>query len=251
MQTPLDYLIVALSALAAGLVNALAGGGTLISFPALTAVGVPAVVANITNAVALLPGYLGGALAQRNDLAGERRKLLIFLPIALLGGIFGSLLVLISGEKLFRALVPWMILFACLLLALGEPLKAWLRGHGQTEERSAWGVLPVGLAAVYGGYFGAGLSVIYLAVLGLTQNDTLTRLNALKQTLSFATNLSAAIIFLFSGQVLWPAALVMMAAALIGGMLGGKLAHALPANLLRGLVVAIGLTVATIYFIRG
>jgi uncharacterized protein len=248
---PIDYLIIALAALAAGLINALAGGGTLITFPVLSAVGLPVVAANITNTVALLPGYLGGILAQRADLKTQGKQLLLFVPAGLIGGLTGGALLLVSGEKLFRQLVPYLILLASLLLALGEPLKAWLKRRGHTGGSSKWAALPVGLAAVYGGYFGAGLSVIILAVLGLTQSENLTRLNALKQAISFSANLAAAIFFLFSGQVVWSAALVMMGMALLGGALGGRLAGRLKPEVLRWLVVAIGLVVAGIYFLRG
>lgn len=246
-----DYLIIALAALAAGIINALAGGGTLITFPVLSAVGLPAVAANVTNTVALLPGYLGGVLAQRADLMAQKRRLWIFAPAGLAGGLIGALLLLLSGEKLFRQLIPYLILLASLLLALGEPLKAWLKRRGRAGADSRWGVLPVGLAAVYGGYFGAGLSVIILAVLGLTQDENLTRLNALKQAVSFCANLAAAVFFLFSGQVVWAAALVMMGFALLGGALGGRLAGRLKPEYLRWLVVAIGVVVAAIYFVRG
>jgi uncharacterized membrane protein YfcA len=247
----IDYIFVALAALAAGVINALAGGGTLLTFPVLSAVGIPAVSANITNTVALLPGYLGGILAQRADLREQRRQLLLFVPAGLVGGLAGGALLLLSGEKLFRQLIPYLILLASLLLALGEPLKAWLKRRGASAGNSAWAALPVGLAAVYGGYFGAGLSVIILAVLGLTQNQNLTRLNALKQAISFSANLAAAVFFLFSGQVVWPAALVMMGMALLGGALGGRLAGRLKPEILRWLVVSIGVVVAVIYFLRG
>jgi uncharacterized protein len=248
---PIDYLFIALAALAAGTINALAGGGTLITFPVLNAVGVPNVPANITNTIALLPGYLGGILAQRADLKTQRRQLLLFVPAGLIGGLTGGALLLLSGEKLFRQLIPYLILVASLLLALGEPLKAWLKRRGQAASDSKWAALPVGLAAVYGGYFGAGLSVIILAVLGLTQRENLTRLNALKQAISFSANLAAAVFFLFSGQIVWSAALVMMGMALLGGALGGRLAGKLKPEVLRWLVVSIGVVVAIIYFIRG
>jgi hypothetical protein len=251
LTNPLEIIFIALAALAAGLINALAGGGTLITFPVLTAVGLPAVAANITNTVALLPGYLGGILAQRADLKTQAKQLWLFVPAGLIGGLAGGALLLLSGEKLFRQLVPYLILAASLLLALGEPLKAWLKRRGQSGSSSNWAALPVGLAAVYGGYFGAGLSVIILAVLGLTQSENLTRLNALKQAVSFSTNLAAAVFFLFSGQVVWPAALVMMGMALLGGALGGRLAGRLKPEVLRWLVVAIGVVVAAIYFVRG
>jgi hypothetical protein len=251
-----DFVLVALAALAAGAVNALAGGGTLITFPMLTAVGIPAVAANVTNTVALCPGYLGATLAQSKDLQGQRRRLWLALPAGVLGGIVGGVLLLNTGERTFRALVPFLILMASGLLAVQDPLRAWLlRRSGQAKSSSPmaaerWVVLPVGLAAVYGGYFGAGLSVIVLAVLGLVLDDTLTRLNAVKQAISFSTNIAAAIFFLFSGEVVWPAALVMAVGALAGGALGGRLAGRIKPATLRWTVVVIGVVVATLYLLR-
>ena len=249
-----EYILVALAAVAAGAINALAGGGTLITFPALLAAGLPAVAANVTNTVALCPGYLGGTYAQRNDLLGQRRRLLIFLPAGVLGGVIGGILLLLSGERLFRDLVPYLILGASGLLALQDPVRAWLlrragkSGGSSTSELGAAAL--VTLAAIYGGYFGAGLSVIVLAVLGLLVEDTLTRLNAVKQAVGFATNVAAAVYFLFSGQVVWMAALVMAAGALLGGWLGGRLASRVKPSTLRWLVVAIGVTVGVIYLVR-
>ncbi len=243
-----SYLLAGLAAVAAGLVNALAGGGTLITFPALVALGIPAVAANVTSTVALCPGYLGGTLAQRRDLAGQRRRLNLLLPAGVLGGVIGGFLLLHTGERLFREIVPYLILLASALLAVSDPLRAWLlRRAGQaaaSNPEGAWAVVPVGLAAVYGGYFGAGLSVILLAVLGLVLNDSLTRLNALKQVIAFSANLAAAVFFLFSGHVVWTVALVMMAGALLGGVLGGRLAGRVKPAVLRWLVVAIGGIVA-------
>jgi uncharacterized membrane protein YfcA len=251
---PLQYIFVALAALAAGMVNALAGGGTLITFPVLMAVGLPAVSANVTNTVALCPGYLGGFLAQRKDLEGQKQRLWLFLPAGAIGGLIGGFLLLQTGEKLFRDLVPWLILLASGLLALQDPLRAWLARRAQQGHKSAsetWALVPVGLAAIYGGYFGAGLSVIVLAVLGLVLDDSLTRLNALKQGISLAVNVAAAVYFVFSGQVNWIVALVMAVGALLGGAIGGKLASRVKPSVLRWMVVAIGLTVAIIYLVRG
>ncbi len=245
-----------LAAVAAGAVNALAGGGTLITFPMLTAVGVPALAANVTNTVALCPGYFGATLAQRSDLRGQRRRMLLLLPAGALGGIAGGILLLNTGERLFRALVPLLILLASGLLAVQEPVRAWLvrrAGAARTDAgpgSGAAGALPVGLAAVYGGYFGAGLSVIVLAVLGLTLDDSLTRLNALKQSISLSVNVAAALLFLFSGQVVWPAAAVMAAGALAGGAMGGRLAGRVRPSTLRWIVVATGVTVAVVYLAR-
>lgn len=203
-MTPLNYLLVGLAAMAAGAVNALAGGGTLITFPMLTAVGVPTVMANVTNTVALCPGYFGATLAQMKDLRGQERRLWFVLPAGAIGGIVGGVLLLYTGEKIFKDIVPYLILLASGLLAIQDPVRAWLTRRlaqaGTTARAEAWAALPISLAAVYGGYFGAGLSVIILAVLGLTLDDSLTRLNALKQSVAFATNIAAAIFFLFSGR---------------------------------------------------
>lgn len=250
----IDLILIALAAMAAGAVNALAGGGTLITFPVLTAVGLPAVAANITNTVALCPGYLGATLAQANDLRGQRRRLWLLWPAAILGGIIGGLLLLVSGERVFRSLVPFLILLASGLLAAQDRVRAWLLRRAQRSDHAAsveaWMALPVGLAAVYGGYFGAGLSVIVLAVLGLGLDDSLTRLNALKQSISLSVNVAAALFFLFSGQVVWLAAAVMAVGALVGGALGGRLAGRIQPSLLRRIVVVIGVAVAAIYLVR-
>lgn len=253
---PLQYLLIALAAVGAGAINALAGGGTLISFPTLTAMGVPAIAANVTNTVALSPGYLGATLAQKAAILDQRQRLWLLVPAAL-GGLVGGLLLLNTSERLFRELVPFLILAASLLLAVQEPLRRWLTrrasaaGAEHAGHAESWAALPIFLAAIYGGYFGAGLSVIILAVLALVLDDSLTRLNALKQAVAFVTNLTAAAFFLFSGQVIWSIAAVMAVGALVGGALGGRLAGRVPPATLRRIVVVIGIAVAIIYFIRG
>jgi uncharacterized membrane protein YfcA len=254
MTSGLDFLLVALAAAAAGAVNALAGGGTLITFPTLLAIGIPAVAANVTSTVALCPGYLGATLAQAKDLRGQKNRMRLLLPAGALGGIAGGFLLLDTGERTFRALVPFLILLASLLLAVQDPVRAWLAHRtGRSPSPAAgekWAVLPVALAAVYGGYFGAGLSVIVLAVLGLILADSLTRLNAVKQGISFSTNTAAAILFLFSGRVVWAAAILMAVGALLGGALGGRLAGRIQPATLRWIVVGIGIIVAAIYMLR-
>jgi uncharacterized protein len=255
MLTPLDYVLVALAALAAGLVNALAGGGTLISFPMLTFVGIPPVAANITNTVALCPGYLGATFAQSADLRGQKHRLWWAVPAGVVGGLLGAWLLLNTGERVFRQLIPFLILLACGLLAVQDPMRRWLQKRSQQAGArpisETWAAAPVGLAAVYGGYFGAGLSVIVLATLGLILDDNLTRLNALKQAIAFSANIAAALLFVFSGRVVWSAALVMAVGALIGGALGGRLAGRVKPATLRRVVVAIGVIVAVIYLVRG
>jgi uncharacterized membrane protein YfcA len=253
MPTLLQFLLAALAAMAAGAINALAGGGTLITFPMLVALGVPAVAANVTNTVALCPGYLGGTLAQKKDLQGQSKRLWFVLPAAIVGGVLGGWLLLQTGEKLFTDLIPWLILLASGLLAIQDPVRAWLTrrmgvGQGAGLEKLSW--LPVGVASIYGGYFGAGLSVIVLSALGLTINETMTRLNALKQAIAFAVNVAAAIFFVFSGKVVWPLTIVMAVGALLGGTLGGKLAGKIKPSTLRWTVVTIGVIIAIIYFFK-
>ena len=247
MESDLAYGLVALAAFAAGAVNALAGGGTLVTFPVLTAVGLPAVVANITNAVALCPGYFGGTWSQRKDLTGQGARLRLLLPLGAAGGVLGAWLLLLSGEKLFRTLVPWLILTASFLLAAQDPLKAFVARWRQDGDHRAAAATPIAIAAVYGGYFGAGLGVVMLATLGLTLDDNLTRLNAVKQALSCVINVAAAAFFLFSGQVNWPVAGVMAVAALLGGLLGGKLAGRISSAALRRVVVTVGIGVGIFY----
>jgi uncharacterized membrane protein YfcA len=249
-----DYLFIALAAIAAGAINALAGGGTLISFPVLIAVGVPPVASNITNTVSLLPGYIGGTLAQWADIKTQMKRLWLILPASIVGGLLGGILLIVTGEEVFGQIVPYLILLASLLLAVQDPVRAWLlkraaeKGNGQVSE--FWSTIPIGLASVYGGYFGAGLSVIVLAALGLTVDESLTKLNALKQAVSFSVNVAAAVFFVFSGYVVWNVVLVMAVAALIGGWLGGKLAGSIKPNHLRWLVVSIGVVVGLIYLFR-
>lgn len=258
----LEYLLVGLAAGAAGAVNALAGGGTLISFPALLAVGVPPVAANVTNTVSLTPGYLGATAAQLRDLRGQRRRMWLLLPVSAVGGLAGGILLLHTGESTFRALVPWLILAASGLLAVQEPVKRWAAARvearsaedGRTRHRPAGKAVAVasagGVAAVYGGYFGAGLSVIILAVLGLALDESLTRLNALKQLMSFAVNITAAVLFAFSGKTVWTAAAVMAVGAIVGGVAGGRLASRVKPRTLRRVVVGIGVVVGVIYLVK-
>lgn len=248
-----DHLLAAVAAAGAGAVNAIAGGGTLISFPALVALGAGRVEANITNTVALCPGYFGGAAAQRSQLTGERGRLVPLSVAAGLGGLTGSILLLATGEAAFKRLVPWLILLACALLG-GQ---AWIRkalrigvgdAHGGTS-------LPVTLAStyvvsIYGGYFGAGLGIMLLAVLGLLFGDPLPRLNALKQVLALVINVVAAGFFATSGEVLWTLALVMAPASLLGGVVGGKLVSRIKPTVLRAVVVTYGTALAVWYLVR-
>jgi uncharacterized protein len=253
MPNPTQLALVGLAGMAAGAVNAMAGGGTLISFPAMTAIGMPAISANVTNTVALWPGMVGGIFAQRRDFAGQSRRLWALVPVAALGGIAGGVLLLYSGERAFRVAVPYLILAAAALLASQDRLRAWLISHPHHQRAGSALVLavPVGLAAVYGGYFGAGLGVVLLAVLGLVLDDSLTRLNGLKQALALAANLAAAVFFIGSGQIDWPVALAVGGGAIVGGSIGGRLAGRIAPTTLRAVVVTLAVIVAVVYLIKG
>jgi uncharacterized protein len=253
-MTALELLIAGLSAVAAGAVNALAGGGTLISFPVLIALGVPPIAANITNAVALCPGYFGATLAQLRNLRGQRARLIALIPASILGGVAGGMILVHTGERTFTALVPWMIMAASVLLAIQEPVRAMvLRRSGDAPHRDrvhGVSVLAIAAASIYGGFFSAGMSVLLVAVLGLTLTDTFTRLNALKQVLAFNVNVAAVVYFLWSGHVIWSAAAVMAIGALLGGALGGRLAARMNPAALRWTIVTIGVGIAIAYWIE-
>ncbi len=243
MLTLLDFVLLFGAALLAGATNALAGGGAIFTFPALIAVGVPPLAANITNTVASCPGYVGGVWGQRRDLAGQSRRALWLVPAAVAGGVAGGVLLLQTPAALFEDLVPWLVIAACLLMALQGRIRRLL-----TERRRLIGMagalLPVLIAGIYGGYFGAGLSIMFLAVLGLAIDDSLTRLNALKQLLSLAVNVAAALLFAGTAAVIWPAALVMAVGSLAGGVIGGRMASLIDPDRLRMIVIAVGVIVA-------
>ncbi len=260
----LDYLAAAGAAAVAGAINALAGGGTLVSFPTLVAIGVPAVPANVTNTVSLVPGYLGGTWAQRDDLKPQAERGRPLLVAAALGGIGGSVLLVSIPSHAFRVAVPYLILASCGLLLFQDRIRDRLRPPGfdlaasadpddpAVDEAAHWRIallVSVFASAVYGGFFGAGLGIMLLAVLGLFSAEPLVKVNALKQALSFVVNLAAAVFFVFSGKVVWELVPVMAAASIVGGVTGGRLVQVIDAALLRGLVVAIGVAVAIAFWV--
>lgn len=243
----LDHLAAAAAALAAGAVNAVAGGGTLITFPALAAVGVPAKTANTTNAVALCPGYFGGTWAQRGDLLGQRRRSIVLGIAGFFGGLCGAFLLLASSERLFRQVVPFLILLACGLLGFQGPIRKLIPVRSSASGDTVPGpvaVVSTFATSIYGGYFGAGIGIMFLAILGLLLPEPLRRVNAVKQLLSFVINVTAATVFVLRGHVAWTLVAVMAPAALVGGNLGGRVAQRLDANRLRTVVVVLGVAAA-------
>ena len=250
----LDHALAAAAAVAAGIVNAVAGGGTLITFPALVALGVPSVQSNITNTVALCPGYFGGAVAQRDDLAHQRHRLRALSGVAAAGGLLGSILLVLSPEDLFEGIVPFLLFLACGLLAFQDRLKRLIPARSAVDGDDDVRPRPLLLAGVfvatiYGGYFGAGLGIILIATLGVLLDDSMAHLNALKQAIALVTNVVAAAFFVFSGDVVWSLVLVMAPAALLGGAIGGRLASRLNPQVMRTVVITIGLIVAFKYLL--
>lgn len=238
-----------------GGVNALAGGGSLLTFPALMGVGIPALAANVTNTVALSPGYVGGTVAQRGDLDGQRRRALAVAIPACIGGVVGGVLLLSAGERLFGQLVPWLILAAAVLIGADPWLKRWVKnrvadGHQPTAGHLVRTSVAAFVGAVYGGFFGAGLGIILLALYSMVVPDNLIRINALKQLTSAVANMSAAVFLVFTGHVVWTAVAVMGVGALVGGILAGRWVRGVDPQVLRGAVVVISIVVAIAYFLK-
>lgn len=234
-----------------GVVNALAGGGSLVLFPALLAVGYPPLAANVTNSVAQCPGYLGFALGSRRALRGQRSRVLSTAGVAVAGGLVGSLLLLVLPAAVFDTVVPALVALASLLLGVQPWLSRWI---GEPEpprpDRRAALVPAVFLGAVYGGYFGGALGVLLIAVLALTAQDDLCRLNAVKGVLSLIISVVTVVVFAIGAPVDWLAVALLAPATLFGGLVGAKLAGRLPSAALRVAVIVVGLAVSIYLFLR-
>jgi uncharacterized membrane protein YfcA len=250
-MTPADALLVVGAGFLGGGVNALAGGGTLLTYPALLAAGLPPVLANTTSSVGLLTGYAGGSLAYREELQGQRSRATRLIGAGVVGAVVGAVLLLVLDPDAFEGVVPYLVLLACALLGFQPRLASWLRGRGTADEHPLWvAQVLIGVGAVYGTFFGAGLGVVMLAVLGLLVADDLQRLNALKGVLSLVINAVGALLFVVTGHVRWDAAALLALGAFGGATLGVKLARRLPPNGIRAGVVVAGVTVATVLLLR-
>ena len=238
--------VVAVSALLAAAVNAVAGGGSLLSFPALLLAGYPPLLANVTNTVGLVLGYAGGSTAYRGELRGQWRRVRDLGVIGALGAVLGAFLLTRTRSSTFEAIVPWLILAGSALTALQPLAGRRIRGDRARARGRVHPVLGVLVFAygVWGAFFGVGLGVMLVAALGLFIDDDLQRLNALKGVLSLVMNLVAAVYFAAFAAVAWEAALLMLPAALAGGFTGVALARRLPATALRVVVVLIGVAVS-------
>ena len=250
-MSAVDLLIAAGVALVAGVINSIAGGGSLILFPTLVALGLPPVAANVTNSVAQWPGYLGSIAGFRAEYAGQRGRLVRFGVVAVLGGATGSVLLLTTPSAAFDVVVPVLVLLASLLLAVQPLLSRWLRTeeHEGPRRDPVWLYVALFLATVYGGYFGGALGVILVGVLGIGLHR-LKLANALKSALSAVTATVTLVVFGLFGPIDWLVIAVAAPASLVGGFLGARIATRIPATPLRIFIVAFGVAVSVYLFIR-
>lgn len=245
--------LIGIAAFAAGALNSVAGGGTFFSFPALLAVGVPPVMANASNSVALWPASLSGAAAYRRELARHRKALPALSVAAFLGGVSGGLLLLATHDNTFSLLIPWLLLVATLLFAFSgqvSRLVTRLRPARHAERHSGPGGLLFQLiVSIYGGFFGAGMGILMLASLAIQGHSDVHEINAIKNWLSAVIYSVAVVTFVVAGAVSWPHTLVMLATATLGGYWGAAMARKIPAVWLRRFIILVG-SVLTAYYFR-
>ena len=248
-----DWTLLVAAALAAGVLNAVAGGGSFLTFPALAFTGVAAIPANATSAVAVSPGYLGSTLGFRAELSRlPRPRLWIESGLCAAGGLVGALLLLVTPAKLFAAVVPWLLVFATAVFALGPRLVV-RRSTGTTANtRFATPGRHAGLllVAMYGGYFNGGLGILLMALYSFTGESDIHVANALKNFNALVLSLLSVAAFTAAGAVAWPQALVMAAAATVGGFAGARIARRMPAAAVRAVVVVTGVVMSTVFFAR-
>ncbi len=250
-MSAVDLLIAAGVALLAGGVNSVAGGGSLILFPTLVALGLGTVEANVTNSVVQWPGYLGGVAGFREEYAGQRGRLVRFGLVALLGGAAGSVLLLTTPSEAFDVVVPVLVLLASVLLAFQPLVNRRLRRSEDDAARRdpAWLYVLLFLATVYGGYFGGALGVILVGLLGVALHR-LRLANALKSALSAVTATISLVVFAIFGDVHWGVVAVAAPASLVGGFLGARVATRIPTTPLRVFIVVFGVAVSVYLFLR-
>lgn len=241
-------LLLMAAAFTAGAINSVAGGGSFITFPSLVFAGVPAVVANASNTVAMVPSAAASAMSYRGDIArlGEQRIKSWFV-LCLIGGAIGAALLLSTSDKTFRQVAPWLLLFATILFVFGTRISLLLRGRLRSNQALMLALLfPI---AVYGGYFGGGIGIMILAAFRLYGLTDIHGMNGIKTILSGSLNCIAALIFISAHQVYWRPTLVMMGAGIAGGYVGPVLARRMKPVVIRAVVIAVG-ALMTIYFFR-
>jgi uncharacterized membrane protein YfcA len=249
LPEPLQLLFIILATVAGSAVNSIAGGGTLLTFPALVGLGVPAIVANATSTVALVPGSFSSLVGYQNELKGARAWAIRFAVPSVIGGVAGALLLLVTPSERFDAVVPWLVLGATGLFMLQRPVMRWLGSRSATVDSPSDPALrppPLSVllfqfgVAVYGGYFGAGIGILMLAALGFMGFTNIHRMNGLKAWGGMCANVVAAATFAMSDLVNWPIAAAMAVAAIAGGYWGSRLAQRVPQERVRQAIVVIG-----------
>ena len=237
-----EALLVLLAGLGAGTINAVVGSGTLLTFPALLAVGYPPVVANVSNNVGLVGGGLSSVFGYRRELAGQRARIMRFGTASLLGGTAGAALLLVLPDSAFEAIVPAFIVAALILIVAQPRLAQRLEKRRRTPSASgpaSW--LAVLVTGVYGGYFGAAQDILLLAFLGIALPDDLQRVNALKNVLATLVNAVSAVVFVIAAHIAWLPVLLIAVGSTAGAQLGARYGRRLPENILRGVIVVVGL----------
>jgi uncharacterized protein len=253
----LHAVVLVVAGALAGVMNSIAGGGTLVTFPSLIWIGIPSIAANATSTVALLPATFGGAVGYRNKIRPIVPWLKLFVPVSLLGGLIGGVLLVQTPSKMFDSLVPFLILFATILFMAQASfarlfgMKSVTARHSPPSKRWIYGsiVFQFGVA-VYGGYFGAGIGILMLASLGMLGFEDIHEMNTLKVILGFLINIVAAVYFVASGLIYWPDAIVMACGAVIGGYSGAHYAQKVPQKKVRMAITSIGLIISGVMFYR-
>lgn len=249
---PGHILLLLFAGVVAGGINAMAGGGSLITFPSLIATGLPSVEANVTNSVSVFPGYVSSVLGSQADLTGQWGRIRAVLPACVAGSAAGCALLLVTPARAFELIAPFLVLGAAATLFFQERLRG-LVGHPRTTGRRSRTITlqaVVLVGAVYGGYFGAALGVMYVAALALVLDETLSRINAIKNVLTVTVGAVTLLTFALFGPVNWSAVLILGPATVVGGYVGAILARRLPARLLKALIVTFGTTIGTVLLIR-
>lgn len=248
-MTAFDISLLLIAAYFAGVVNSIAGGGSFLTFPALVLTGVPTIAANATSAVAVFPGYLSGALGFLKELKTfPPKQLFALMLLALLGGVLGSLLLLITPASVFSFVVPWLLGFATLLFALGKRITAWAEHNVKAEGIS--GNVSTLIVCIYGGYFNGGLGIVLLALFSALGMRDMNLMNGLKNGMSFVLSGASVVTFAVAGIVHWPQALIMMVGATLGGYSGALVARRLSADTVRAIVVFIGVAITIFFAVR-
>ncbi len=250
-MSPWEALAVAAAGLAAGTVNTVVGSGSLITFPTLLAVGYPPVLANVSNTVGLAPGSASAVIAYRRELTGQRSRVVVLGSLALVGGLTGGILLLALPGTVFRKVVPVLILVACVLIAIQPRVTRWLASRGERHPHGGPGLYAGVMAtAVYGGYFGAAQGVILMALLSIFIDDDLQRLNGLKNVLALVANAVAAVLFIVFTHIAWEAAALVAGGSIIGGQLGALVGRRLSPQILRTVILVVGVVAAAVLFDR-